>query len=167
MPLFNLKDLIWQLWAGSSSDLLTLTKRENTTPCDVCSKNLTSPVRVSNQPVPGVTHKNQQLTPNHFELGLCSYSTPQNFLLQPPDSGWSLRFFCWFDTWEWKDPQVGSSQIPEEQQWFQIPVGEIGPALNQDSAPSDFQTTGASWQQMLVCHESGRLRRQLKLKFAK
>lgn len=68
MPLFNFKDLVWQFWARSGCDLLTLTDGKNTTPCNIWSKNLTSPMRVSNQPVPGVAQKEISINTKSFSL---------------------------------------------------------------------------------------------------
>lgn len=85
MPLFNSKDLIWQFWAGSSGDLLTLAKRENTTPCDICSENLTSPVRLSNQPVPGVTHKKTAVDTESLSLSYALIVPPPKF---PSAASW-------------------------------------------------------------------------------
>lgn len=64
--------------------------------------------------------KKYQLIPSHSAWILHSQSdtTPRGFLLQPPDSGWSPRCFCWFDTWEWRTPSSffppprGAAMIP-------------------------------------------------------
>lgn len=87
MALFNFKDLVWQFWARSSGDLLTLTNGKNTVPCNICSENLTSPVRLSNQPVPGVTQKEIPVGTRSFSLdfALPLWHYPQRF---PSAASW-------------------------------------------------------------------------------
>ena len=77
-------------------------------------------MRLSNQSVPGVTQKEISVDTKSFSLdfALPLWHYPGGFLLQPPDSGWSPRCFCWFDTWEWRTP---SSSFPDPRGTAMIP----------------------------------------------
>lgn len=129
----NSRDLIWQFWPRSSGDLLTLTGGRQTSPCNISSQNLTSPVGLSNQSVPGRTGREISAHTKSFSL---DFALPRGFLLQPPESSWSPRSLCWFDTWEWRTP---SSFFPDPGGATLIPktLGWVGQVLNQD--PTDFQ----------------------------
>lgn len=66
-----------------SGDLLTLTDGRQTSPGNISSQNLTSPVGLSNQSVPGGAEREISAHTKPFHL---DFSLPRGFLLQPPDS---------------------------------------------------------------------------------
>lgn len=79
--LFNFKDLIWQFWPQSSGDLLTLADGRQTRPGNISSQNLTSPLGLSHQSVPGGTERE---IPAHTKPFSLDFALPRGFLLQLP-----------------------------------------------------------------------------------
>ena len=149
MPLFNSKDIIWQFWDRSSCQLLTLTNGKSTIPCNIWSKNLTSPVRLSNQSVPGVTRKEIPVDTKSFSLGfaLPLWHYPQRFP-SAASSFWPVtEVFLLLWHMGMKDTKF---HLPRSKRNSNDPKLLIDQVLNRDSDPWDFQTAGAPCSMCLL-----------------